>query len=87
MHRDISPGTRTCLVWGEAVYSRMIGKVQALLVAPASNEVDQLRQRVRQLLDAITVQAGDLDHRAGALAEQAVALRLQAENLRMVLAG
>jgi N-acetylmuramoyl-L-alanine amidase len=86
MHRDISPRSRTCPVWGEDVHRRMIERVRSLLaerpyLSPAAAGPD----RVRALEDAITLQAGDLDQRAEALAAHAAALRIQAANLRGLL--
>ncbi len=86
MHRDISPRSRTCPVWSEAVHERMIGRVQALLAEqPRVEAPAPMVGRVRLLEDALTVQALDLEQRADQLTTHAAALRIQAANLRHVL--
>jgi N-acetylmuramoyl-L-alanine amidase len=88
MHRDISPRSRICPVWGEDVQERMIARVQALLAErPTPEEPLPEPDRVRTLEDALTVQAIDLDQRADLLATQVAALRIQAGNLRRLVAG
>jgi N-acetylmuramoyl-L-alanine amidase len=86
MHRDISPRSRTCPVWGEDVQERMMGSVQALLAErPRVDPPDMEPSRIRVLEDALTVQALDLDQRAEQLTTHAAALRIQAANLRRLL--
>lgn len=87
MHRDISPRSRRCPVWGEEVQERMISRVQSLLAErPAPPALEQTRTRT--LEDALTVQAIDLEQRADQFTTYAAALRIQAANLRrLLLAG
>jgi len=57
MHRDISPRSRTCPVWDEAVHGRMIGTVQALLAGPAEPPDLSIEQRIQDLYDEQVKQA------------------------------
>jgi N-acetylmuramoyl-L-alanine amidase len=86
MHRDISPRSRACPVWGEDVHARMIGRVQSLLAErPRPAPPATLPSRMRTLEDALTIQARDLEQRAERLITHAAALRIQAANLRRLL--
>jgi N-acetylmuramoyl-L-alanine amidase len=86
MHRDISPRSRTCPVWGEDKQERMIGRVQALLTErPHVEAPEPGSTHIRVLEDAITVQAIDLEQRADQLTTHAAALRIQAANLRRLV--
>ncbi|MGD9893869.1 MAG: N-acetylmuramoyl-L-alanine amidase [Dehalococcoidia bacterium] len=86
MHRDISPRSRSCPVWGEDVQERMIGRIQSLFTERPRGETPAIGPtRIRILEDALTVQALDLEHRADQLTTHAIALRIQAANLRGLL--
>jgi hypothetical protein len=84
MHRDISPRSRACPVWGEEVQERIIARVRALLAAAAA---PLPLTRARNLEDALTLQAVDLERRADLLQDHAAALRVQATSLRRLLAA
>lgn len=79
MHRDISPKSRPmCPGWDEAYQAAYIAEMARLL---AGGGLD-----TRDLLDALTVQADDLEQRAHRHDMEAASCRMQAARLRDLVA-
>ena len=80
MHRDITPRSRArCPGWGEDQQAAYIDRVRELL-DPASD-----LNHIRELLDALTVQARALDEAAVRAEQEAARHRLQAARLRELI--